>query len=138
MRREEERKRETEEREEERQRKKKERDEEKEKKKKEKEKTEEKRKQARPKKGRPKKGRPKKGKQPVEAAIESPGSSSESECEVRSRLQRVRQLPARFWADSSSESESSDSGILCGLCSAIEHPNLNVCHHFLGGLWKLW
>ena len=42
-------------------------------------KTEEKRKQ-----GRPKKGKPKKGKQPVQAAMESPGSSSESECEVRS------------------------------------------------------
>ena len=31
-----------------------------------------------------------------------------------------------FRADSSSESESSGSGILCGLCSAREPPNLNV------------
>ena len=72
-----------------------------------------------------KQGRPKKGKQPVQAAMESPGSSSELECAVRSRLQRVRQFPARFWADSSSESET-DSGILCGLCSAREPPNLIV------------
>ena len=89
-------------------------------------KTEEKREQ-----GRPKKGRPKKGKQPVQAAMEFPGSSSESECEVRSRSQRVRQLPARWRADSSSESESSDNGILCGLCSAMKiivnnHPTLTA------------
>ena len=84
-----------------------------------------------------KQGRPKKGKQPVQAAMESPGSSSESECAVRSRLQRVRQLPARFQADSSSESET-DSGILCGLCSAREPPNMNFAVFFLGGLWKLW
>ena len=58
--------------------------------------------------------------------MESPGSTSESECEVRSRSQRVRQLLARFQVDSSSESESSDSGILCGLCGAREPPNLNV------------
>ena len=64
--------------------------------------------------------RPKKGKQPVQAAMESLGSSNESECEVRSRSQTVRQLPGRFWADSRSESESSDSGILCVLCSARE------------------
>ena len=89
---------------------------EKEKKKKEKEKkTDEKREQ-----GRPKKGRPKKGKQPVQAPIEFPGSSSISECEVRSRSQRVRQLPARWRADSISESEGSDNGILCGLCSAMK------------------
>ena len=67
----------------------------------------------------------KKGKQPVQEAMESPGSSSESECTVRSRSQRVRQLPARFRADSSSESET-DSGIVCGLCSAREPPNVNV------------
>ena len=103
-----ERERQKKEREKERQRKKKEREEE-EKKKKEKE-TEEKRKQ----------GRPKKGKQPVQAAMESSGSSSKSECEVRSWLQTVRQFPARFWADSRSESETSDSGILCVLCSARE------------------
>ena len=82
-------------------------------------------------------GRPEKGKQPVQAAMESLGSSSESECAVRSRSQRVRQLPARFRADSSSESKT-DSGILCGLCSAREPPHLNVAVFFLGGLWKLW
>ena len=63
--------------------------------------------------------------------MESLGSSSESECEVGSLLQRVRELPARFRADSSSESETdSDSGILCGLCSAREHSNLNVVDVF--------
>ena len=53
-----------------------------------------------------KQGRPKNGKQPVQAAMECPGSSSESKCEVRCQSQRVRQFPARFRADSSSESES--------------------------------
>ena len=75
--------------------------------------------------GKEKQGRPKKGKQPVQAAMECPGSSSESKCEVRRRSQRVRQFPARFQADSSSESES-DSGILCEVCSAREPPYLNV------------
>ena len=55
--------------------KKKEREEEKEKKKREKERMIKKKK---------KQGRPNKGKQPVQAAMESPGSSSESECAVRS------------------------------------------------------
>ena len=70
--------------------------------------------------GKRKQARSKKGKQPVQAAMESSGSSSKSECEVRSWLQTVRQFPARFWADSRSESETSDSGILCVLCSARE------------------
>ena len=76
-------------------------------------------------------GKPKKGKQPIQAAMESLGSSSESECEVRSLLQRVRQLSARFQADSWTSSKSdSDSDILCGLCSAREPPNLNVVDVF--------
>ena len=42
--------------------------------------------------------------------------------EIHRRSQRVRQLPARFRVDTSTESDS-DSGILCGLCNARESPN---------------
>ena len=80
-----------------------------------------------------KQGRPKKGKQPVQAAMESLGSSSESECAVRSRLQRVRQLPARFRADSSSVRLTVASSVQCQ-----RTPKRECCSRFLGGLWKLW
>ena len=85
-RREEKGKRETEESEREERQRKKEREEKKEKKEKKKREKERKMEEKR------KQGRPKKGKQPVQAAMESPGSSSESVCEVRTRSQRGSSL----------------------------------------------
>ena len=79
------------------------------------------------------KGKPKKGKQPIQAAMESLGSSSESECEVRSLSQRVRQLAARLQLK---EWQWQWHPLWAVQCQRT--PHLICCGRFLDGLWKLW